>query len=121
MFNIIKLNEKDNVGVAPMDIPENKEIADNCKTIERIPFGHKVSLKDIEKGNFIFKYGQIIGTASRDIKIGEHVHSHNLVFSEFKREFELKKMKILKKTVINIFLMDLLEQINKLAPEITSV
>ena len=91
MFNIIKLNEKDNVGVAPMDIPENKEIADNCKTIERIPFGHKVSLKDIEKGNFIFKYGQIIGTASRDIKIGEHVHSHNLVFSEFKREFELKK------------------------------
>ena len=97
MFNIIKLNEKDNVGVAPMDIPENKEIADNCKTIERIPFGHKVSLKDIEKGNFIFKYGQIIGTASRDIKIGEHVHSHNLVFSEFKRDFELKKNEDIKK------------------------
>ena len=59
---------------------ENKEIADNCKTIEKIPFGHKVSLKDIEKGNFIFKYGQIIGTASRDIKIGEHVHSTILFF-----------------------------------------
>ena len=26
MFNIIKLNEKDNIGVAPMSIPKNTEI-----------------------------------------------------------------------------------------------
>ena len=26
MFNIIKLNEKDNIGVAPMPIPENTKI-----------------------------------------------------------------------------------------------
>ena len=25
MFNIIKLNEKDNIGIATMDIPENVE------------------------------------------------------------------------------------------------
>ena len=26
MFNIIKLNEKDNIGIAPMDIPENVDL-----------------------------------------------------------------------------------------------
>ena len=49
MFNIIKLNEKDNVGVAPMDIPKNKKIAEDFITIENIPFGHKVSIKNIKK------------------------------------------------------------------------
>ena len=98
MFNIIKLNEKDNVGVAPMDIPKNKKVDDKCITLENIPFGHKVSLEDIQKGNYIFKYGQIIGTASKDIKIGEHVHSHNLVFTEFKRESNIKNLRETKKS-----------------------
>ena len=98
MFNIIKLNEKDNVGVAPMDIPKNKKIDDKCITLENIPFGHKVSLEDIKEGNYIFKYGQIIGTASKDIKIGEHVHSHNLVFTEFKRESNIKNLREIKKS-----------------------
>ena len=34
MFNIIKLNEKDNIGVAPMPIPENTKI--NYETIKSI-------------------------------------------------------------------------------------
>ena len=32
MFNIIKLNEKDNIGIAPMDIPENKELSSDLKS-----------------------------------------------------------------------------------------
>ncbi len=93
MFNIIKLNEKDNVGVAPMDIPKNKKIDGNCVTLENIPFGHKVSLENISKGDYVFKYGQIIGSASKAIKIGEHVHTHNLIFSEFKRKFKFANLK----------------------------
>ena len=92
MFSIIKLNEIDNVGVAPMDIPKNRQINEYCITKEDIPFGHKVSLKDINKGEDIFKYGQIIGIASNKIKSGEHVHSHNLVFREFKRDVKIKKI-----------------------------
>ncbi len=93
MFNIIKLNEKDNVGVAPMDIPKNKKIAEEFITIENIPFGHKVSIKNIKKNSYIFKYGQIIGTATKDIKVGEHVHSHNLKFLEFDRKYDHKNIK----------------------------
>ncbi len=59
MFNIIKLNEKDNIGIASMDIPENAET--NLKIIskDKIPYGHKISLKKINKGEYIYKYGHI--------------------------------------------------------------
>ena len=42
MFNIIKLNEKDNIGIATMDIPKNAET--NLKIIskDKIPYGHKI-------------------------------------------------------------------------------
>ena len=66
MFNIIKLNEKDNIGVAPMSIPKNTEINFGVFTKDKIPFGHKISLTDIKKGSYIYKYGQIIGKASSD-------------------------------------------------------
>ena len=88
MFNIIKLNRNDNVGIAPMDIPINIDLEIGIKTINNIPYGHKVSLKVIKKGEHIFKYGQKIGKSIRDIKPGEHVHSHNLIFSEFDRIFK---------------------------------
>ena len=93
MFNIIKLNEKDNIGIAPMEIPENTKINFNIVTKNQIPFGHKISLQDINKGSFIYRYGQIIGTASNDILSGQHVHSHNLIFSEFDRKYEIKSQK----------------------------
>lgn len=40
--------------------------------------GHKYAIRDIESGENIIKYGQPIGHAVRDIKKGEHVHTHNI-------------------------------------------
>lgn len=40
--------------------------------------GHKYAVKDIAKGESIVKYGYPIGTASADIRKGEHIHTHNL-------------------------------------------
>ena len=91
MYNIITLNIKDNVAVAPMNIPINSVINPELKSLDQIPFGHKIALKKIKKNNYIFKYGQIIGIASKEIAAGEHVHSHNLIFSDFKRNFKLNK------------------------------
>ena len=45
---------------------------------EFIPFAHKFALKDIEAGQPIIKYGEIIGIATAGIKKGQHVHVHNL-------------------------------------------
>ncbi|MEL7569849.1 MAG: UxaA family hydrolase, partial [Eubacteriaceae bacterium] len=43
-----------------------------------IPYGHKVAVIAINKGELINKYGEEIGIASKDITPGEHVHVHNL-------------------------------------------
>ena len=67
MFNIIQLNSKDNIAIAPMNIPLGSEIKSKFKTQNDIPFGHKISLTDISKGDLIYKYGQIIGIASDEI------------------------------------------------------
>lgn len=42
-----------------------------------IPIGHKVALRDIKKGDTIWKYGQDVGKATADIGKGEHLHIHN--------------------------------------------
>lgn len=43
-----------------------------------INFGHKFSLYDIEAGSRILKHGVVIGQATRNIMVGEHVHVHNI-------------------------------------------
>lgn len=40
--------------------------------------GHKYALADIRAGENIIKYGEPIGHAITDIRVGEHVHTHNL-------------------------------------------
>ena len=42
-----------------------------------IPIGHKIALKDLKKGDTIWKYGQDVGMTKADIKKGEHLHVHN--------------------------------------------
>ena len=59
------INERDNVGVC---LDGN----------EQIPAGHKYALCDIPKGEYVIKYGEIIGRSTADIKAGEWVHTHNV-------------------------------------------
>lgn len=78
--------EKDNVAtilsteiVAGMTIPVSvggREL--QIKVNADIPYGHKVAIKAIKKGETVYKYGLSIGTASADIQVGDHVHIHNI-------------------------------------------
>ncbi|WP_291962851.1 UxaA family hydrolase [Chelatococcus sp.] len=43
-----------------------------------IPLGHKLASRDIRVGEKIIKYGAPIGSATADIRAGEHVHVHNM-------------------------------------------
>ena len=65
MKETVIINEKDNVGITLAGQGE-------------IPAGHKFALKDINKGEYIIKYGEIIGRATTDIKKGDWVHTHNV-------------------------------------------
>ena len=44
----------------------------------QLRIGHKVAARAIDAGEKILKYGAPIGSATCDIAIGEHVHTHNL-------------------------------------------
>ncbi|MCX5706417.1 MAG: altronate dehydratase family protein [Candidatus Omnitrophica bacterium] len=43
--------------------------------------GHKMAIKDIKANEPVIKYGQIIGISRVNIRAGEHVHIHNMLFS----------------------------------------
>lgn len=84
----IQVDSKDNVAtttsvIASGDEVEvlnpNGEIILITKLVEEIIFGHKLALKDIKTGEEIVKYGEVIGIASRPIKVGEWVHIHNVL------------------------------------------
>ncbi len=72
-----KINEKDNVAVALENLNKGK-IIDNITLLDDIPIGHKIALSDISKGEKVIKYGYPIGSAKVDIKMGSHIHTHNL-------------------------------------------
>ena len=108
MYNIIQLHSNDNIGIAPMSIPKDVKINSSLVSRNHIPYGHKVSLVKIQKDSLIYKYGQIIGKSTHEILPGEHVHSHNLEFSDFERvKKTIKKKNIILQKIKNFFLMDI--------------
>jgi len=84
----IRLNAEDNVVVAMRELDVGHRI-ENEKLVTRdpIPGGHKVATGAISKGDYVRKYGQIIGAATVDIQPGEHVHIHNVDISGYKRDY----------------------------------
>ena len=85
MANALKIHPKDNVVVALCDLEEGipLELSDSSMDLtvtsqEAIPFGHKVAIANIARGQPVIKYGTSIGVATDDVRPGEHVHVHNL-------------------------------------------
>ena len=48
------------------------------KSLDPVPLGHKIALRDIKSGDTVLKYGYDVGRAVADIGKGHHVHVHNL-------------------------------------------
>ena len=80
MKEFIKINEYDNVIIALRDYKKDEVIdLEDAKItlLEDINRGHKIAIKNINKGENIVKYGLPIGYALEDIKVGSWVHTHN--------------------------------------------
>ncbi|WP_219214175.1 UxaA family hydrolase [Variovorax boronicumulans] len=79
---LLQLHPSDHVGVARAELAAGTatffSTSDKIIVAEKIPAGHKVALRVIDKGEAVRKYGQIIGVATQAIQVGEHVHVHNL-------------------------------------------
>ena len=85
MSNTLRIHPKDNVAVAlhalakgePLEIAA-PDVGTGIVAQAAVPFGHKVALVPIAKGEAVIKYGAPIGVAAEDIFPGQHVHVHNL-------------------------------------------
>ena len=84
---VLKLAQTDNVAVALRTLKVGEPLGEadsplaSIISADRIMKGHKVALTDISAGSRVIKYSQLIGLASADIKAGDHVHTHNLAFT----------------------------------------
>ena len=83
MNDLIRIHESDMVAVAlrPIRAGETVPVSGaglSLTAAEDIPMGHKIALRDIQKGEKVIKYGYPIGGAVEFIGKGRHVHTHNL-------------------------------------------
>jgi (2R)-sulfolactate sulfo-lyase subunit alpha len=87
MIEFLIHEDKDNVGVAVVDIKAGKQSAGRSlhgkakpklKALMDIPLGHKIALQNFEVGDTVIKYGEDIGKVVKAIKKGQHVHVHNV-------------------------------------------
>lgn len=81
MISGIKIRPNDTVAVLLNSIKKNETISVgvlHITAIDDIPRGHKIALCDIQKGDFVIKYGFPIGKAVSDIKQGSLIHIHNM-------------------------------------------
>jgi (2R)-sulfolactate sulfo-lyase subunit alpha len=88
MIHFVLHEAKDTVAVAVVEgikagadltawiMDDDKQIT--IHTLQDIPIGHKVALKDMAVGDTVFKYGTDIGKVVAPIKAGEHAHVHNI-------------------------------------------
>ncbi|MBS4198206.1 UxaA family hydrolase [Bacillus sp. FJAT-49732] len=81
----IIMDPKDNVATVLKDFKEGelltytKEGTTYEITLKQdIKFGHKVAISNIQPHAEVVKYGEVIGAATCEIQIGEHVHVHNI-------------------------------------------
>jgi altronate dehydratase len=78
---LLRLAAADNVAVATVDFPAGAAAPlDDAEItlVDAIPLGHKAAVAAIAAGEKIVKYGCPIGSAVRAIRVGEHVHTHNI-------------------------------------------
>ena len=87
MVHYIVHGEKDTVGVAAVDLTGGQRLTGwnmakdstlRMGASQDVPLGHKIALTNMARGDTVLKYNEPIGKATKAIKKGDHVHTHNL-------------------------------------------
>jgi altronate dehydratase small subunit len=76
--NVATIFANDIVDGTVIEVRDKKGNTEEITVHGNVPYGHKIALYDLKKGDHIMKYGECIGAASTDIKKGDYVHVHNL-------------------------------------------
>jgi len=84
--NAVLVNEKDNIAVAIKEIKAGQAVTGvgerEVRANEDIMRNHKVAIAQVAENEPVLKYGEKIGFASKPIRPGDWVHTHNLKWEE---------------------------------------
>ncbi len=78
---LLLLDPSDNafVAIQTLEAGTTLNLAGQDVTVpQRLTLGHKLAARAIRTGEKILKYRASIGSATRDIALGEHIHLHNM-------------------------------------------
>ena len=81
MKGYVHASERDNLVTCVKAMRAGERVLVDGREIEvrdEIPKFHKLAIAEIKKGEAVYKYGEVMGVASRDIHIGEWAHIHNI-------------------------------------------
>ena len=88
MIHFVVHDEHDSVGVVVVEGAHAGDeltgwIMDQDRTltarvVNDIPIGHKIAIRDLQPDDTVIKYGTDIGRTIAAIKVGEHLHVHNV-------------------------------------------
>ena len=77
----ILLHRQDNVLICCRQAGANETMTigkEKIVLLQDMELGHKVARRSLSGGDKIIKYGVSIGSATRAVSPGEHVHLHNM-------------------------------------------
>ncbi len=78
---LIVLSPQDTVAVARCTIAPGEVLVldgTHVALTQALGMGHKIALRRMDPGAKVIKYGASIGSATRAIEVGDHVHLHNM-------------------------------------------
>ena len=82
----IHLSPTDNVIVA-VDTIDKGVTVHGVTAIDRVPRGHKMTIKPLALDEPVIKFGQIIGFVSKAVVPGTWLHEHNVGMRDFERDY----------------------------------
>src|SRR3954453_8807638 len=76
----VRVHPRDNVAIIvnAEGVASGSEFAGGLTARERIPQSHKIALRDLQQGESVIRYGQVIGRASHDLRAGVWVREESL-------------------------------------------
>ena len=80
-MDVVRIDKKDPVVVAPTGLRKGESVnvaGREISVLNDIPPCHKMAVEDIAAGSRVLKYGCPFGVATKDIRQGQWVHTHNV-------------------------------------------
>jgi hypothetical protein len=81
VLRVLVLSPRDNVGTVLKGAKKGERLAvigGDVVCLDDVPPGHKLALVPILCGTKVLKFGVPIGSATTDVRTGQHVHTHNM-------------------------------------------